>query len=185
MASRSEFIKKSIQIVSGAFSEVLYHKLPEQIKNPEKYIFPPGAVDNFIELCTSCGDCIEVCPESCIKLSKESLSGKEIPIIIPAEKACTMCEQLACIQHCEPKALISPKDMSFPKIGLAKMITNKCLAYNQNNCMTCFDACPLKRTAIKMKLNKPVIINDICTGCGICENVCVLDGDKGIKIFPV
>ena len=185
MSSRSEFLKKSIKLIGGVISESLYKKLPEQIKNAEKHIFPPGAVHDFISKCTVCGECIPVCPENCIKIISDDITGKRLPVIIPEEKACTMCEQLACIQHCQPKALVAPDDHSFPKIGFAKIIKEHCLAYNNNSCMTCYDACPLKRQAIKMKMNKPIVVEEYCTGCAICENVCILTDEKGVKVFPL
>jgi ferredoxin len=31
----------------------------------------------------------------------------------------------------------------------------------------------------------PYIVDEICNGCGICENVCPLEGKAGIEVFSV
>ncbi len=168
-------------MIGGIFAESIQKKLPDKILNPKKEIYPPGAIDDFQSRCESCGDCISVCPVSCIKFSPDELTGKNLPIIVPSEKACIMCDEILCTKVCERNALVTPKDMIFPKIGLAQIVEDKCLPYNGQSCMTCYDACPLKRDAIKMKFNKPVINDETCTGCGICEEACVLTDAKGVK----
>ncbi len=182
MTTRTNFLKKSFQMIGGIFAESIQKKLPDKILNPKREIYPPGAIDDFVNKCESCGDCISACPVNCIKFSPDELTGKDLPIIVPSEKACIMCENLQCMKVCLRNALVLPEDRIFPKIGLAEIITDKCLPYNGQNCMTCYDACPLKRDAISMKFNRPVINAESCTGCGICEEVCILEDNKGIKI---
>lgn len=169
-------------MIGGIFAESIQNKLPDKIINPTKEIYPPGAVENFVDMCGACGDCRSACPVTCIKFSPDELTGKEVAVIVPSEKACIMCDDILCAKACQQGALIPPTDNIFPKIGLAEMVEDRCLSYNGQSCMTCYDACPLKRDAIVMKFNKPVINAETCTGCGICEEVCILTGDKGVKI---
>ncbi len=91
---------------------------------------------------------------------------------------------LSCIKACEDSALVIVEDGHFPKIGLAVFDTDTCMAYNQSPCYTCYDACPLKGAAMIMKSNRPVNVESECTGCGVCEQSCVLDNPKGVVILP-
>lgn len=181
MSARAEFLKKSLKIVAGAMAHAVEARLPEQLKAPMP-LRPPGAGPDLAEKCNQCGDCIPVCPEGAIALVVDELSGLMLPAIIPSIKACTMCEDLPCIKACDPEALALPADNRFPRMGTARIIEDHCLSYTGGTCVTCFDACPLKRRAIRIQFGRPIINADECTGCGICEEACILDGDKGVII---
>ena len=62
---------------------------------------------------------------------------------------------------------------------VAVVDTGACLAYNGSTCMTCYDACPLKRTALKFRHNRPVVDATACDGCGECQLACPAN-KKGI-----
>ncbi|MCC7429746.1 4Fe-4S binding protein [bacterium] len=180
MLSRSEFLRSSLKLAFGKIAQVVEEKLPEKVVATSKAIFPPGSVANFSEKCTVCGECVVVCPVSAIQVSFDKFYGKNLPQIFPAQKACVMCEELFCIKSCKDEALILAE--TFPQIGLAEIQKDVCLAYNESFCWVCYDACPLKQSAIKLQNNKPIIIEENCTGCGICEEFCVLEKEKGVVI---
>jgi ferredoxin len=46
-----------------------------------------------------------------------------------------------------------------------------CLAYQRSFCSTCSERCPVEG-AIKVELGTPQVVPDVCTGCGICYDVC-------------
>ncbi len=184
MKTRKEFLTKTFKMVTGAVATVIDKKLPAEFKEFECPLFPPGAAEDFIDRCAACGDCAMACPAGAIKLKNVDLYGRKYPVIEPSKKACVMCESLWCIDACCSEALVMNDENVFPKMGTAVIKEDFCLAYNGSSCMTCYDACPLKRSAIKMKSNKPVIIDEECTGCGICEEVCVINRPKGIVINP-
>ncbi len=35
------------------------------------------------------------------------------------------------------------------------------------------------------KVKEPYVVEEICNGCGICENVCPLETKAGIEVFAV
>jgi len=46
-----------------------------------------------------------------------------------------------------------------------------CLAYQGGVCFTCSERCPVPG-AITTKQGVPTVHSDICTGCGICHDLC-------------
>jgi ferredoxin-type protein NapG len=59
-----------------------------------------------------------------------------------------------------------------------------CLAIQGLRCEVCFNRCPLRGQAITLEkivnertqrhaILEPVVHKDACTGCGICEQVCI------------
>jgi ferredoxin len=37
----------------------------------------------------------------------------------------------------------------------------------------------------RVSLQKPYLVEELCNGCGICENVCPLEGKSGVEVFAV
>jgi ferredoxin len=82
---------------------------------------------------------------------------------------------------------------SFIKIGTAVLDTNKCIPYAlEKTCLACIEICPVDG-AITMKSDEeprqPVFDEELCYGCGACENVCpaipkaVIMTSDGVKRF--
>ena len=46
-----------------------------------------------------------------------------------------------------------------------------CLALRSLACSTCVERCPVEG-AMRLERNIPVVNPDLCTGCGICKDVC-------------
>jgi NAD-dependent dihydropyrimidine dehydrogenase PreA subunit len=72
----------------------------------------------------------------------------------------------------------------FPPIGEAEIDTRVCLAWNRSVCWTCYDACPLQGSALKLTAGRPVVDTTACSGCGQCEFACPA-GNRGIVVKPV
>jgi MauM/NapG family ferredoxin protein len=138
---------------------------------------PPGAVseDQFLQMCIRCRKCAEVCPYDSIKMA-DGLTGINMgtPFIEPRKIPCYLC--MKCPDVCPTGALEQLPKKEDVKMGTAQINPDTCLAYNHIVCRACYERCPIYREAIILKDEiYPEVIEDKCTGCGICENVCLTD----------
>ena len=182
--TRGGFIRRSWTLVAGSVMQAIDSRIPDGVKKIQAPVFPPGAVPDFGQKCTMCGDCLPACPESAIREVLDETTGNRVAGIVPSVSACVMCAELPCVDACGDGFLERSDDGSFPGIGTAEINEHVCLAHNGIPCFTCYDACPRKGTAIRMAHNRPVITVDECSGCGICENACVLEDKRGVRITP-
>lgn len=141
-----------------------------------KVFRPPGAVgdEEFLAKCVRCGKCIEICPDKTL-LSAHLDQGLNLgtPYFIPRQIPCSLC--MECPDVCPSGALV-PLDMREVKIGIAEIDQDRCYAYQDDVCRSCYNSCPLIDEAIIMEgFQYPVVDPEICTGCGICEYVCVME----------
>jgi Pyruvate/2-oxoacid:ferredoxin oxidoreductase delta subunit len=70
-------------------------------------------------------------------------------------------------------------------MGEAVVDERLCVSHdNTGICGACFTMCPLRGKAIKQGLhNRPYVNADVCVGCGLCEEVCIVKGDKAIRVI--
>jgi ferredoxin-type protein NapG len=178
MATRKQFLKNSLSMAAGLAASFAGASLPRAAGG---VLRPPGAGPDIRDACTSCRDCSDACPENAIRFHPDKFTDKLLPVIVPSEAACVMCEDTPCIAACGEGALAASPGAGFPAIGVAAVRADRCLAHNGSACMSCYDACPLKRTALKFKNNRPTVDEKACTGCGRCEFVCP-SKTKGIVV---
>ena len=113
--------------------------------------------------------CIEACPHDAIGLAPERF-GKAAgtPYIEPLAAACWMCPDTPCVSVCEP-GVLSPH---LPKkMADAVIQEHDCLAHQNTSCSVCLEQCPVEG-AIIFDNNVPIIDQETCTGCGVCQHVC-------------
>ncbi|MBI5124956.1 MAG: 4Fe-4S binding protein, partial [Planctomycetes bacterium] len=71
------------------------------------------------------------------------------------------------------------------RMGLATIDKEKCIAGGFINCQSCVIACPIIG-AIEMVEGRPVIHEELCTGCGLCENACLtVNNACAIRVRPL
>lgn len=157
---------------------------PVKKANPS-LLRPPGAGTDaeFLAQCIRCGQCIEVCPEKALIAGsvKHGLS-LGTPYFIPREAPCTLC--MDCPEVC-PTGALKNLPMEDVRIGVAVIDEERCYAYHDDNCRSCWNNCPLYDEALYMKeFQYPIVVEDKCTGCGLCEYTCVMD-EPAIKVIPL
>jgi polyferredoxin len=165
---------------------------------------PPGtgSEDDFLKKCVRCGECMKVCLRGALypAVGQAGLEGIFTPVLTPrlgyCEYNCNLCGQVC------PTAAIANLPISEKKravIGKAAFDRNVCLPYaKKTNCIVCEEHCPIPQKAIrseiveeidasgkKVRILRPYLIDDLCNGCGICENVCPLEGKGGIEVYAV
>lgn len=154
------------------------------------YLRPPGALpeDEFRRRCIRCFLCGEACPYLAISyVDRGDLTALGTPYIEPRKNPCRLC--MHCTEVCPTGALqkMSPELQDIQrevKMGVAKVNTHLCYAYNGLVCGYCVRPCPLKGVAIKYgKLNRPIVDEERCVGCGACEFTCVHD-PAAINVVP-
>ena len=186
---RRGFFKKTILMAGKAAVEFQNGMAPA----PEKKVTgrkkdyslrPPGAVTEttFLELCDRCDDCIKACPHKSIR--KSTLKGMEgTPVILPREEPCALCQDLSCIKACATGALV-PVERKNVDMGVARIDKKKCFAWDGQNCQFCSVKCPVP-DALYLDDFRPVIREEKCSGCGICEQACAaINNSAPIRVVP-
>lgn len=92
---------------------------------------------------------------------------------------CDHCQQehggiARCAEVCPSGALSLADDSSFETmvLGKASITREWCLAWLLKGCTICKNACPLDAIYFD-EHNRPLVDEDLCNGCGSCEQVCV------------
>jgi ferredoxin-type protein NapG len=107
-----------------------------------------------------------------------------VPIIMARENPCVLCNVLHCVKACKTGALATVKREKVA-MGVAKIDKKKCSAWGGLDCQICSLRCPLSGEAIVLDDFKPVIKEDKCTGCGVCEQACLtVNNSAPIRVIP-
>ncbi len=150
-------------------------------RKKRKHIRPPGAIEesSFTALCVRCGNCVNNCPARVLHPDWTGESGLE-GVLTPVLKV----EPDYCYEWCNDCAKVCPtgaikrisleekKNIAF---GTAEVLRDKCVAWgSQQYCKVCQENCPYR--AIDLIRNRgvpcPVVREDRCRGCGICQKLC-------------
>jgi ferredoxin-type protein NapG len=159
-------------------------------KRRRQILRPPGAKPEaeFLKDCIACGQCANVCPNKCIKLSglDEGLENLGTPVIDARAQACILC--MACTQVCPTQALekIEPtkEGIRAVKMGLAFVSEDHCYSFAGRTCGVCYHACPLPGEAMTLGLyEQPHVHAEHCIGCGLCEQACI-KMPQAIRVVP-
>jgi ferredoxin-type protein NapG len=168
---------------------------------------PPGALDEerFLALCAKCGLCVADCPYDSLRLATPDDEVQiGTPYFVARQRPCYMCSDIPCAAACPTGALDLGRlkdensrrpDIVRARIGLAHIDTESCIAYWGLRCDVCYRVCPLIDKAIVIQSTRndrtghhaflaPVVDSEHCTGCGICEHVCVNDR-ASINVLPL
>jgi ferredoxin len=175
----------------GAFSALAIKTNPLQtesgLKN-NRLIRPPGALPekNFVSVCTGCGKCLKVCPNNALQSTflEAGLAGLYTPRLVPrigyCEEHCNFCGRV-----CPTEAILplSVEEKQKVQMGVAKIDKTRCIAFEEGKiCLVCNEQCSYHAIVGDDK-KRPIVKEEICTGCGICENKCPVDGESAIIVY--
>lgn len=166
---------------------------------PAEALRPPGALpeEEFLAACTRCGLCVRDCPYNMLHLGR---LGDGVPLGTPyfyaRQAGCEMCEDIPCVPVCPTGALSHElTDINKARMGLAVVSDQEtCVAFLGLRCEVCFNICPIRGKAITLEKEHnvrsgkharflPVVHSAHCTGCGKCEEACILQ-EAAIRVLP-
>lgn len=167
---------------------------------PPTALRPPGALpeEGFMAACIRCGLCVQDCPYPTLDLARpEEDVATGTPYFTARKDPCEMCEDIPCVAAC-PTGALTPglTDIDDARMGLAHVVDQEaCIAFQGLRCEVCFNVCPVRGEAITLDVlhNRrsqkhamfiPIVHSDACTGCGKCEQACILE-EAAIKVLPM
>ncbi len=170
-------------------------------REPAFLVRPPGAGSvDFSALCTRCGACLRACPTQGLQpcLFEAGLQNWMTPRLVPrlgfCDYGCTACGRV-CPTGAIPDLPLEEKQHA--RIGLAAVNRNRCLPWAYGvACIVCEEACPVPDKAIRLEevesvtaggeavlLQRPVVVQSLCIGCGVCEFKCPMGGEAAIRVY--
>ncbi len=200
--NRRQFLKNVGRTAAGVcgVGVVLGLQQNQSLAKEGVMLRPPGALPEkeFLAACTRCGQCVQACPHDMLQLAS-LISPMEAgtPYFVARDKPCEMCVDIPCKAACPSGALSQElTEINDARMGLAVLLDHEtCLNWQGLRCDVCYRVCPLvdkaitlerihnDRTHIHAKLI-PTVHSDVCTGCGKCEQACVLE-EAAIKVLPM
>ncbi len=187
-------------VLGAALPFVLKTRTMAGQANPQ-LIRPPGALieEDFLGQCVRCGECMKVCIGN--GLHPAFLEGGIEGMFSPVLKAragycefnCTLCGQV-----CPTGAIkeLAVQEKQKVRLGNAFFDKNHCLPYAKGiTCIVCEEHCPtpdkaikfrravvLNSRGVKINVQQPYIVDELCIGCGICETKCPLPGKAAVRV---
>ncbi len=201
--NRRQFFKNATRTAAGVcgIGLILALQQKQSLAREGVAIRPPFALENdddFSAACIRCGQCVQACPHDMLHLAS-LISPMEAgtPYFIARDKPCEMCPDIPCAKACPSGALdATQENIDDARMGLAVLLDHEtCLNWQGLRCDVCYRVCPLIDKAITLERHQnertklhtvfiPTVHSEACTGCGKCEQGCVLE-EAAIKVLPM
>lgn len=192
---RQFFITLGAAAIGAAFL-----RLPSTFRSvPPSLIRPPGAnEEQLLSKCIRCGECVKICPTGVIQPSVASWDGLWTPRLLTrlgyCDYSCNACGQV-CPTGAITELTLAEKQQAV--IGRAVIDEKRCIPFaGGRECIVCEEMCPIPEKAIKLDektvldslgrmtaVRQPRVVRNLCTGCGICEYQCPVNGESAIRIY--
>jgi ferredoxin-type protein NapF len=178
-------------VTFGMFSALIIKTNPLQTgaaRTNNRLIRPPGALpeEKFVRVCTGCGECLKVCPNNALQATflEAGLAGFYTPRLIPrigyCEEQCNFCGQVCPTEAIAPLPVEEKRKV---QMGIAHIDKTRCIAFDEDKiCLVCNEQCSYLAIVGDDK-KRPIVKEDLCTGCGICENKCPVEGESAIIVY--
>lgn len=157
-------------------------------------IRPPAALeeDEFVNRCIRCGNCMKVCITNGLQPVswQAGIEGIWTPQLVPeigyCEYRCTLCGN-TCPTGAIPKISLPQKLKT--RLGTARIDRALCIPWARlTQCIVCEEHCPVADKAIKLERDsrtgtlKPIVNEELCVGCGICQYKCPVRPVRAIRV---
>ena len=167
-------LKAQEKKVDGGFATILDKEVPER----DIPLTPPGSrsVKDFYRRCTACQLCVAECPNNVLRPSTDLKHFMQPEMSFErgyCRPECTRCSEL-----CPAGAItrITKEEKTQYHVGIASVNRTLCVVEKGTECGNCSRHCP--SGAIQMVkdeedgISRPVVNENLCIGCGACENLC-------------
>jgi ferredoxin len=177
-ATKRGFLKV---LLGGISLGTLFYWRGAIVKADERLIRTPGALseEEFKKACVRCGNCMKVCITKGLQpaLLESGVDGIFTPRLVPRIGECDeVCRR--CGHSCPTGALkpLTPAQKKEARLGIARVDKDACLGWSKDSlCFICAEFCPYLAIERYMRNNTipcPIVKEDICRGCGLCEKQC-------------
>jgi polyferredoxin len=175
-----------LSIAAGAAYGIVGTQRAEGGPGADRVVRPPGAIPEreFLARCTRCGACVGACLTGGLQhsLLEAGFEGVWTPVLRGRSGGCEY-ECNLCGKVCNSRAIryMPLEEKQEAKMGTAMINTNLCLAWQEERlCYICDEICPSGAVDFKAgegdvegeAIEKPRVLVDKCTGCGLCEWKC-------------
>jgi ferredoxin-type protein NapF len=175
----------------GFFAALMIKTNPLQtesgLKN-NRLIRPPASLpeEEFVATCTGCGECLKVCPNNALQSTflEAGLAGLYTPRLVPrigyCEEFCNFCGRVCPTEAIRPFSVEEKRQI---QLGVAHINKTRCIAWDTDKiCLVCNEQCSYQ-AVIGDEKKRPIVKEEKCTGCGICEKKCPVDGEAAIIVY--
>lgn len=162
-------------------------KISPIVRVPEKHdrqtpIVPAGSlsIKHFADHCTGCQLCVSVCPNQVLRPSSSLMNLMQPEMSY--EKGYCRPECTKCSEVCPAGAIrpVSMEEKSSIQIGHAVVNLDLCVVNTDDvDCGNCARHCPAGAISMVRKnpddmlsIRIPAVNEEMCIGCGACENLC-------------